>query len=355
MTETLTEHGRTVLTGIAPRAWEHPADRAALAALRKLPGFDLVLRKLFGVVGERSLRLFHQANAVQVGEYQFGRVHERFMECCAVLDIEEIPELYVAQTPLLNARTIGLDRPFIVFHSSSLEILDDDELHFVLGHELGHMMSGHALYKTMLGLLIQLSIVRLGLPLTQIPLVTLIMALREWDRKSELSADRAGLLAVQDPEAGFRAHMKMAGGTRVDQMNLEAFKSQARAYEAEGTVTDSLFKVLNSRFASHPFAVSRLAEALRFVEGGEYDAILSGSYPRDGGDEPVRADVGTAIAAYRENLAESDDPLAKILAEWSDRAGEAATSAKERFRRPKPSDGLEDYAWTGFDEDLFED
>ncbi len=217
------------------------------------------------------------------------------------------------------------------------------------------MASGHALYKTMLGLLVQLSIVRLGLPLTQIPLITLIMALREWDRKSELSADRAGLLAVQDPEAAFRAHMKLAGGTRVDHMNLDAFKAQARAYETEGTLTDSFFKILNSRFTSHPFAVSRLAEALRFVEGGDYATILDGSYPREGDDEPIRADVSTAISAYRESLAESGDPLAKILSDWSDRAAEAATSAKEKIRRPKASDDLEDYAWTGFDDDLLED
>ncbi len=357
MTGALTEGGRIVLTDIAPRSWEHPSDRAALAALRKVPGFDLVLRKLFGVVGERSLRLFHQANAVRVGEDQFGHLWERYLECCAVLDVDEIPELYVSQAPLLNARTIGLDNPFIVFDSSTLEILDDEELHFVLGHELAHVVSGHALYKTMLGLLLQLSIVRLGLPFTQLTLISLIMALREWDRKSELSADRAGLLCVQNPEAGYRAHMKMAGGTRVDEMNLEAFKTQARAYETEGTVTDSFFKVLNSRFSSHPFAVSRLAEALRFVEGGDYVPILAGTYPTmdDEDNDKVRSDVRTAIAAYRESLAESDDPLAKIMSDWSDRAADAATSAKDRFRRAKASDDLEDYAWTGFDDDLFEE
>ena len=80
MTEALTEGGRIVLTDIAPRSWEHPSDRAALAALRKVPGFDSVLRKLFGVVGERSLRLFHQANAVRVGEDQFGHLWERYLE-----------------------------------------------------------------------------------------------------------------------------------------------------------------------------------------------------------------------------------------------------------------------------------
>lgn len=350
----MTSSDRVVLSGISPRAWEHPADRAALAALRKVPGFDLALRKLFGLVGERSLRLFHAANAVRVGPDQYPSVHARFLESCRVLDIENIPELYVSQTPLLNAQSIGLDQPFIVLHSSTLEVLDDDELHFVLAHELGHVRSGHALYKTMLGLLLQLSIVRLGLPLTQVPLITLVMALREWDRKSELSADRAGLLGVQDPEAAFRAQMKMAGGARHHELNIEAFKEQARSYHEEATVTDSFFKILNSRFTSHPFAVSRLAESLAFVEHGAYVEILDGTYSTVDDDEPVGTDVRAAISAYRSSLAESADPLAKLLSEWSDRAGDAATAVKRRLRTAQGSDGLEDYAWSGFDDDLFD-
>ena len=43
---------RQTLTQISPRAWEHPADRAALNTLRSLPGFDEVLRKVLSVLGE---------------------------------------------------------------------------------------------------------------------------------------------------------------------------------------------------------------------------------------------------------------------------------------------------------------
>lgn len=354
MSQTLSTGGRIVLDGIHPRSWEHPSDRAALNALRKVPGFDTVLRKLFGLVGEQSLRLFHQANAVLVTDEQFPRLYESFMECCAVLDVETIPQLYVSQVPLLNARTIGLDDPFIVFNSSTLEILNDDELHFILGHELGHAMSGHALYKTMLGLLLQLSIVRMGIPLTQLTFMGLILALREWDRKSELSADRAGMLCVQDPEAAYSTFMKMAGGTRTEEMNLEAFKNQARAYHEAGTKKDSFFKILNARFTSHPFAVTRLGEALRFTEGGEYQRLMDGEYAtRDENDPKMTEDVKTAMAAYRERLSDSDDPLAQWFSEWADKATDFVDDVRTRRSRPNASDDLEDYANSGFD--LFDD
>ena len=52
---------RRILTQIAPVAWEHPADRAALQSLRAVPGFDEVVKKIFGFIGERGVRLIFQA------------------------------------------------------------------------------------------------------------------------------------------------------------------------------------------------------------------------------------------------------------------------------------------------------
>ncbi len=67
-----------ILTDIAPRAWEHPADRAALTALRKIPVFDDVLRNLVGFFGEKPIRLAFLASSVRVSERQFPRVSGRF-------------------------------------------------------------------------------------------------------------------------------------------------------------------------------------------------------------------------------------------------------------------------------------
>src|SRR5690606_26744125 len=114
------------------------------------------------------------------------------------------------QTPLVNAGAYGMDRPFIVLNSGALRLLDDDELTYLLGHELGHIMSGHVLYRTMTVILLQLA--QMGFPVVGLAARAVLIALLEWSRKSELSADRAGLLSLQNPEAALKAFMKLAGG-----------------------------------------------------------------------------------------------------------------------------------------------
>src|SRR5690348_297760 len=141
------------LTQIDPRSWEHPADRAALHALRTIPGFDEVLRKLFGIFGEKPIRLAFQANAVRTSPTQFPRVHRLYERAAGVLDPPADYAVFVAQNPAVNAGAYGMDRPFIIVNSALVNLMDDEELQFVLGHELGHVMSGHVLYTTMMVLL----------------------------------------------------------------------------------------------------------------------------------------------------------------------------------------------------------
>lgn len=154
---------RRVLYDINAAAWEHPADRAALVAMRRIPGFDQVLRALFGLFGERAVRLAFQANAVRVSERQFPDVHRRYREVLSTLDAPAEYELFLSQTPLVNAGAYGMNRPFIILNSGALRLLAEDELSFLLGHELGHILSGHVLYRTMLVLLLRLA--NLGFPI----------------------------------------------------------------------------------------------------------------------------------------------------------------------------------------------
>src|SRR3954469_17749577 len=142
-----------ILTDIDSRSWEHPADRAALNALRKVPGFDEVLRKLFGAFGEPQVRLAFLANAVRVSETQHPRLHAMWADVGRTLDAPAEYPLYVTQDPTYNAAALGMDKPFVMVHSELIRDFADDEIRFVLGHELGHVMSGHALYTTMLLLL----------------------------------------------------------------------------------------------------------------------------------------------------------------------------------------------------------
>src|SRR3989338_7794130 len=219
---TPTRRARTVLTGISPRAWEHPADRAALNALRAIPGVDEVIRKIYGFFGERGIRLMFQANAVRVGPTQYPRLNGMYMDVLATMDWQVRPELFVTLSPFFNAGAYGMDKPFIVLNSTALGMLDDEELHTLLGHELGHVMSGHSLYRTILLIILEFGVRNLPF-LAGIALLPIQIALLEWYRKSELSGARAGLLASQDAIASMRMFMKLAGGGKIEEMDLDAF------------------------------------------------------------------------------------------------------------------------------------
>jgi len=303
------------LTDISSKAWEHPADRAALNALRQIPGVDQLLKVLIGATTEKSYRLFMLASTVRSSEKQFSKIHKIFLEACARLDLRQIPELYISQSPFLNAGAIGVNTPFIVLYSAMLKDLSEKEIMAVLGHEIGHCLSGHVLYKTMLWILLRLPFMLIQIPMAQVVLQVVIMALLEWSRKSELSADRAGLLAVQSPEDSFTLEMKMAGGGDLSQMNINEFFEQAAEYDKGGDLLDSVFKLLNLAGETHPFAVLRLTELKSWVDGGHYEKIMSGEYARrgDGTPDDVAGDFKKAQEQYQEDLKKSQDPLAATV------------------------------------------
>ncbi len=302
-----------ILTDIAPRAWEHPADRAALAALRKVPVFDDVLRKLFGFFGEKPIRLAFLASSVRVSERQFPRVSDIYQDVLKTIDAPEDYPLFISQTPIVNAGAYGMDEPFIILNSGTVNLLEDDQLAYVIGHELGHIMSDHVLYRTMTVLLIQLA--GMGFPIVGLAARAVLVALLEWSRKSELSSDRAGLLAVQNPQKVMATMLKMAGGGSDDEMNLDEFIIQAEEYRESGDVADQVFKVLNLMGQSHPFYVLRVAEIRSWIEDGEYDRILRGEYMHRGDPDP----------AYNEDLTDA----AKTYADGAkDLFGQVAGAAK---------------------------
>src|SRR6202522_3861848 len=273
------DRARVRLTGISSRAYEHPADRSALVALRKLSGFDTLLRKLFGLFNERAFRLTFLASSVRASERQFPHIYELVRDGSYILDLPEVPEVYVTQSPLVNAMALGRDKPFIVITTGMVNLYDPEELRWVVGHELGHILSGHAVYRTMLLILLRLASRAAFLPIA-LALTAIIWGLEEWFRKSELSCDRAGLLAGQDLDAARRALMKLAGGAQLSELNPDAFREQAREYDAVPDLRDSILKIMQLQGNTHPFAVVRFAELDRWATDGSYESILAGDYPR---------------------------------------------------------------------------
>ncbi|OOK73434.1 peptidase M48 family protein [Mycobacterium kansasii] len=213
----------------------------------------------------------------------------------------------------MNAYTIGMEQPFIVITSALYDLMTHDELRFVVGHELGHALSGHAVYRTMMMHLMRLARSFGVVPVGGWALRAIIAALLEWQRKSELSGDRAGLLCSQDLDTAIRVEMKLAGGGRLDKLDSEAFLAQAREYAHSGDMRDGLLKLLNLELQTHPFSVLRAAALNKWVDTGGYGKVMSGDYPRRADDDKssFTDDLGQAARHYRDGFDQSDDPLIK--------------------------------------------
>jgi Zn-dependent protease with chaperone function len=326
---------RVTLTDISSRAWEHPADRGALVALRKLKGFDTVLKALSGLFNERAVRLVFLGSAIRVDERQFSRLHQLLAEVAKTLDAPELPELYVAANPVPNAVTIGMNKPFIVVNSALVDLLDDEEMRFILGHELGHAVSGHAVYQTLLQRLIQLSGVLSSIPVGGLGFRAIMAALMEWSRKAELSADRAGLLATQDPTTAFRVHMQVASGGHLDDLDTTSFFAQGAEYDGATDLRDSVLKLLLVEARSHPFAVVRATELRRWVDAGDYTRILSGDYPRRDADADAKVSEAAKEAAtsYTETFRQSQDAVGKLVHDAAGVLGSVKLWLDDAFRR----------------------
>ena len=331
---------RVPLPEISSRAWEHPADRGALVALRKLRGFDTVLKALSGLINERAVRLALLGSAIRADERQFPVMHRQLADVAAVLDAQDIPELYVSASPFPTALTIGMDKPLIVVNSALVELLDEDEMAFVLGHELGHAISGHAVYQTLLQRLLQLTGILNSVPLGGLGIRLIVAALMEWSRKSELSADRAGLLATQDPAIAFRVHMKLASGGHLEDLDTTSFFAQGREYDEAGDLRDSVLKMLLIETRSHPFAVVRAAELRRWVDSGDYTTILGGTYPRraDDADAPLTEAAQEAARSYSEAFRQTQDTLGRLVQDAAGLLGSVKGWLDENLRRPRPED-----------------
>lgn len=315
------------LPGISPRAYQHPADRAATAALQKVPYLDDVVRKLVALGYERALRAASLGASVRLGQHQLPHIWVLHRECFNALDLDQVPDLYLTQFPLANAATIGVDRPVVVLNSELVRLLGDEGRRAVLAHEAAHVHSDHVLYHTALIILLRLGgAARLPL-LAGLPLAAIQLALLEWFRNAELSCDRAAALVTRDPIAVCRALMVIAAGEAAMELNLDAFIQQAMDYD-EGTGLDRLTRLTQDLRLTHPMPVRRVRELLAWVRCGDYDRIAGGDYIRRGQEPPLRDEVDAAQDHYARRVTDafsqagsSVSDVGQQLADWLKRQG----------------------------------
>lgn len=265
------------LGGLDVEEFRHPNDARATDALKKLPGFDTLVKKIMEYGLERLYYVENISSNLRVTPKMFGRLHRSLTWACKILEVPE-PELYITVDPKPNAFTYGHTKPFIQLTSGLVDMMSDEELFFVIGHEVGHIKAGHVLYGTM-ARSISTIVTILGQATLGFGAILgqgLVVALYEWYRCAELTADRAALLCVQDVEPARSTLMKLAGGTTrlAGEMDKDEFLRQVREFEdIDRTNLDRAYKVLLTLFRDHPFAMERAKELDRWTEG--YEALLA--------------------------------------------------------------------------------
>jgi Zn-dependent protease with chaperone function len=284
------------LPGLGAGEFQHPSDVSATDALRSIPGMDRALSKIMEYGLERLYYLDNIASNVRVTANMFPRMMRSLEWGCKILDLEE-PELYVTVDPLPNAWTYGNTRPFVTLTSGLVDMLDEEECFFVIAHELGHIKCGHALY-TLVARNIAAIVALIGQATLGIGALLgqgLVYALLEWQRKAELSADRAGLLCTQDLDPCIRAFMKLSGGATslYGEMDREEFMRQIHAYEeADRSALNRAYKVLLTSSRTHPYAILR-AKELDLWHAGGYAELMArrgtggGAPPGPPGEAPT--------------------------------------------------------------------
>jgi len=325
------------LTGISPKAYEHPADRAATAALGSIPMLDLVVRKLIEFGYERALRQTYLGASVRLGTDQLPGIWTLYQHVLGVLDMPEVYDLYITQQPMANAMTVGAGKPIVVLNSATVSLLDDPQLEAVIAHEVAHVLSDHVLYRTALEILLRMGTSRLPLG-AGMPLAAVQYALLEWSRASELTCDRAAAIVTRDPRLVCKMLMTMSGGAKASDLNLDAFMRQALEYTESGAGMDRLQRLLTDLRLDHALPVKRVAELLAWVRDGDYDRIVGGEYVRRGQERPAREEAGDAASHYAERFRE----LFREAGEHVSSAGQQLSDWLKQFEDNKPPKGGSD-------------
>lgn len=261
-----------------PKDFIHPEDEAALRNMEAIPGFSVAVKTFLKIGYEKMMHGTNMASMIRLSPAQLPDIYNRLPPICRKLNIKE-PELYLQMDPAPNAYTFGDTQICVVITSGLLEYLDSNEINAVIAHECGHIACRHVLYHTMATLMLNGSMGLLGDILAPVK-----YALLYWQRKSELSCDRAAALAVS-VESILKTQVRLAGGPKciTENVNIEEWARQADAYEEirDGSMWDKTLQVLATMNNSHPFAAVRVREILRWSNSEQYKLLIEGLKVRE--------------------------------------------------------------------------
>lgn len=262
-----------VFNGLKSEMFAHTNDISTVRQLSQIPLIESLARRLLTLV-EEGFTVEQLSSSVLVGSSQMPRLNAAMLKASQILDIPS-PDLYVKQSSIPNAYTLAFRgrKPFIVLTTGLLDLLNEQEILAVLGHELGHLKCEHTIWTSFLNFVVQLA-GALG-PFSPIRSQMLL-----WQRSAEFSSDRAALLVTKDTKIVASVLMKLCGGSNKNEytreLNVDAFLEQAKKLENEAKTFGGDFYLSNyDRFATHPLPLIRAIELIRWSKSPQYQGLLN--------------------------------------------------------------------------------
>lgn len=267
---------RKHLIGLDSKSYEHPLDRKVLNALKGKIGFEAATNAFLNWSYIKWYIISLKGGYFEVTQESIPELYNEVLDVAKTLDVNRVPDIYTQWDYAINGHTTGYsDNTLMVLTSGSVDLLTEEELRFVVGHEMGHIKSGHVLYHTMANLM---NVAASQLPLFGTLALGVQYLLLYWNRISEFTADRAGLLACQDIDVALRSIIKMAGLPLkyYDKPTRDAFIKQAESFHIDlNDFSDKAIKTITIATSTHPWTVLRAQELLKWYNSGEYEKILN--------------------------------------------------------------------------------
>lgn len=262
-----------VFKGLSPDMFAHPDDVETTQTLSQLPLVASIAKRTLLVV-EQGFTVEQLSSSVLVGPNQMPRLHNAVRKASRILDIPA-PDLYVRQSAVPNAFTLAFlgKKPYIVITTGLLDLLTDEEILAVLGHEMGHLKCEHAIWVTLLNIITQF---------TDFVSPFLRDRVLIWQRSAEFSSDRAALLVTQNTRVVASVLMKLCGGSSKNEytkeMNVDSFLEQAKQLNQEKkSFGGDLFLSTYEKLATHPLPLVRAIELIKWSQSAQYSGLLKRS------------------------------------------------------------------------------
>lgn len=264
------------LTNLCSADYEHEYDKQALEKLRNFPVMTSVMNFILNWSKLKWYMAEQEGGSLRITPQSCPKLYQQIVDIAKTLDLDRLPRTYCDQSYLINAATTGYkEMTMLCLNTGSIDLLDENELRFVIGHEMGHIKSGHVIYHQMvwyLGDIVE------NVSLLKPLLLPFRLALLYWYRMSEFTADRAGLLACQDVNAAIRAFIKMSGlpTKYYNDISVDAYIKQADDFEKDNEdFFDRAIKDLSLLDDTHPWMVLRAKELLKWASSEQYKQLIA--------------------------------------------------------------------------------